>query len=192
MTLPTLLVVDADTVPLVVEALTAGADTRTRAAAAASAQVEKDRRHGTDVRSRAVRVVTMLAEAQQLRALAGKLEAGDLAVEDALAARHLIATSGDAPRVGPIWSNPDLTDTEAADRIAAEVEASHTAEYDAAVDTLTPLADLDTPIVIAEPGLCLHEAWNTLPNGPVCADCGETLPADWQGPNLGGGTTNDD
>jgi hypothetical protein len=72
---------------LVVEAMRARADTLARAATRASADLELERAAGKDVRSRAVKLVTMLAQARDLENLAGELEAlEELALVEASAA----------------------------------------------------------------------------------------------------------
>lgn len=68
------LTVDATGAAILREALTAAADQRTRTATAAAGTLDRERRGGNDVRPRAVRLVTLLAEADQLRSYADQLE----------------------------------------------------------------------------------------------------------------------
>ena len=62
---------------LVVTALRTGADQRTRVALGASRKVAEAKRAGTDVRSQAVKVTNLLAEADVLATLATELEAAE-------------------------------------------------------------------------------------------------------------------
>lgn len=62
---------------LVVEALRAGADVRARAARKLSANVMADKAEGRDARSGAVKVTTLLNQADQLEQIAAELEAAE-------------------------------------------------------------------------------------------------------------------
>lgn len=62
---------------LVVAALRAAGEQRTRVARTASGQVATDKRAGKDVRPAAVRVVALLSEADTLESLAAELEAAE-------------------------------------------------------------------------------------------------------------------
>ncbi|KWW97375.1 hypothetical protein LI90_4347 (plasmid) [Carbonactinospora thermoautotrophica] len=66
---------DDDTLRIVVDALLAAAETRTRAARRAAGEVEADRAAGRDVRSAAVRIVRVLGEAERLRQVAEQITA---------------------------------------------------------------------------------------------------------------------
>lgn len=66
-----------ETRELVVDALRSAADQRTRVARAAAGKVADEKRAGKDVRSSAVRVTTLLAEADQLATIADELAAAE-------------------------------------------------------------------------------------------------------------------
>lgn len=70
----TLRIATQETRDLVVAALRTGADQRTRVAKGAARQVAEAKRGGADVRSRAVKVTALLAEADELTTLAAELE----------------------------------------------------------------------------------------------------------------------
>lgn len=62
---------------LVADALTGEADRRIRAGVTAAAELEQERTGGKDIRTSAVRIVRLLAEAAALREQAAAMTAGD-------------------------------------------------------------------------------------------------------------------
>lgn len=89
---------------LVVTALRTGADQRTRVALGASRKVAEAKRAGTDVRSQAVKVTNLLAEADVLATLASELEAAEALpvlsqVTDLDAGVTVLADLGEGPVV---------------------------------------------------------------------------------------------
>lgn len=145
---------------LVVDALRAEADKRTRVAQGAAQHVASDRRSGKDVRSASVRVTALLAEAGELADLADELAAhvGTLPVispdPPALMTAEELATNLGVP-LAEVLPDPDSDDglSEAAHRAAElagledafvdpdgeDVETGATAEDepDVAVEVLT-------------------------------------------------------
>lgn len=154
----TLRIATAETRDLVVAALRTGADQRTRVAKGAARQVAEAKRGGADVRSRAVKVTALLAEADELTTLAAELEtAEDLVIvggipvnlDDAVAP-GVVEVRDDAGAVLATVTLPGDDGTSAAAQAIADLAGLTPHDPDAVEDPLTGALPEDAPITPEE------------------------------------------
>lgn len=150
-----------ETRDLVVEALRAEADKRTRVASAASLTVARDKATGKDVRSASVKVTALLAEAANLDALATELANTEaLPVVTTSAADAILEAVESGKVTVPVEPAKPLTPLEVA-RAAAEAaldaadddeveQPDEDLDADEVAEPTTTDEDLETPFVDPE------------------------------------------
>lgn len=134
-----------ETRDLVVGCLRAAADQRARVARKASSEVAIDKRAGKDVRSSAVKVTTLLAEADDLANLADQLAAAEeLPIVSVVRPGVVDAATGSPVTVVPAAGDDgDGTSPEA--QAIAELAGLTPADPDAVEDPLTGALPEDEP-----------------------------------------------
>jgi hypothetical protein len=136
-----------ETRDLVVGCLRAAADQRARVARKASSEVAIEKRAGKDVRSSAVKVTTLLAEADDLANLADQLAAApELPIVSVVRPTVIDAATG-APAV--VGAGED-DGTSPAAQAAAELAGLTPADPDAVEDPLTGALPEDEPATVED------------------------------------------
>ena len=140
----TLTIATPATRALVVEALRGAADQRTRVAKGAARKVAGARAEGRDVRSQAVKVTALLAEADELSELAAELEAAAEVVVLSVAQDGALEVIPIPEPVEPLLEDPDEDEDPDDDGLspAAHAAAERAGLTAVAVDEDAP--DVDT------------------------------------------------
>lgn len=173
---------------LVADALDAAGDQRTRVALKAARQVAEDKARSKDVRSQAVKVTALLAEADELKTIAAELRAAtEVAVLAVDQRGRITATGGGAgslparPEGGGGGSGVDALGRDGAvtltEEAVAQLEASTTPRVAALADLIvsvkgaenTPPGDVDNPPAVVDDG--------TSPEAQHLADLAGLTPA---------------
>lgn len=135
-----------ETRDLVVGCLRAAADQRARVARKASAEVAVEKRAGKDVRSSAVKVTTLLAEADDLANLADQLAAApELPIVTSTRAPVVDAATGAPAALAVVGAPEDDDGTSPEAQALAELAGLTPADPDAVEDPLTGALPEDEP-----------------------------------------------
>lgn len=131
----TLAIATEATRDLVVEALKTAAEQRSRVARGASSKVAEAKAAGKDVRSQAVKVIGVLAEADELYQLAARLEAAEdlLVIAQATMPANMAGGGGGGIDLSRLENPTPLDATASGCKIEDGVCANHTANNPACV-----------------------------------------------------------
>lgn len=140
-----------ETRDLVVACLRTAADQRARVARKASAEVAAEKRAGKDVRSSAVKVTTLLAEADDLSNLADQLAAAqDLPVVTSVRPPVVDAGTGAPEALTVVGAPSDDDGTSPEAQAVAELAGLTPADPDAVEDPLTGALPEDEPATVED------------------------------------------